>query len=267
MQLRAICLCAIHNPAVIAIMAKLGAYAVHTSLQTALNTASFCGRITSRLEIDGDVSALSQAMPHPSAALTFSLNLDEDEFDRAELPFMGAMTTLFRDVHSQYRNAPVFKDVVAAVFMHKDGNNTWRVGTALGGGNTILSSQVIGGLEPPIAGWCDGSGNIVDELYCLDSLLWASLCLHKRVHPANVADVPPVPPAVIKQWSPKPSQIYDPPPSVPVKPSPKHGRLSVYAAPKSPIPFGPKPPLLRPPARLLEKAHDEVEHSASPHPS
>ena len=162
---------------------SVGAYSVHAALQRALQISSTFGQVTTRQQIEGDVSRLVLALPTPSCALTFALNLDLTGAT-FEFPYGAALTTFYKDANAQYCSATVYKDTSGAMFLHKDVNSTWRVGTSLGGGSTILSSVATGGREPPSCDWCAKDGNLVEELYLVDSIIWSSLCLRVAQDPS-----------------------------------------------------------------------------------
>ena len=104
---------------------SVGAYSVHAALSRALQVSSTFGQVTTRQQIEGDVSRLVLALPTPSCALTFALNLDLTGAT-FEFSYGAALTTFFKDANAQYCNAPVYKDTSGALFLQCWQLARWR---------------------------------------------------------------------------------------------------------------------------------------------
>ena len=68
----------------------------------------------------------------------------------------------------------MFRDVGEGLWLHKEPQHTWRVGRALGGGDTLLTSAACAE-SPPLCGWSGGDQQHVEALVCVDTAVWAGL--------------------------------------------------------------------------------------------
>ena len=163
-----------------------------------LTTSSFVGEILSAAVIEHDLPALSAALPE-SKSVCIVANCDPNSV----FEDVGrALTTYFVDPQMTCNKSCVYQNKCGSFVIHKDSSGSWRVGTAIGKGETVLFSASSGGTKPPIAGWLNVHGDPMNEILVVEQAIWSNLVaeylqnkvisLEVRLHAAEPAADPAV---------------------------------------------------------------------------
>ena len=128
--------------------------------------------VVSKTEIEHMLELDNAIGESASLAITFNGNANPKD-----LSFFPALTTVYKDPEVKCCGSPVYRDFSKTVWLHKETSGLWRVGAALNGGTTYLTSVMTGGLLPPPVGFCNGGGDelVREELFILDATLWSGM--------------------------------------------------------------------------------------------
>ena len=149
--------------------------------------------------IEHDIRELSAALPsNDILAIVLNKRIEDALADGEFLcSWYRAIDTFFKDHLCEFAGAAVYKNVTGAMYMHKT-PQIWRVGTGLGCGETILINQCGDSHSPHWRGWqVPASGAVIANVYCVNALLWTSMCLKlqgQRLAAKQAPTTPPFPP-------------------------------------------------------------------------
>ena len=143
-------------------------------LMEVVRCSSQCGAILVGSDI-ADVTTVTAEIPAFAKGGSYTICISEfDCGERHTCVDKEALTTFFKDSAYTYHGAPVFRDVGEGLWLHKEPQHTWRVGRALGGGDTLLTSAACAE-SPPICCWSGADQQHVETMVCIDTAVWAGL--------------------------------------------------------------------------------------------
>ena len=157
------------------------------ALEAVMKATTQVGRIIFESDLE-DVAALTAELPTCAKGGSFTLVCSDHDSGEARANLHNdVLTVFFRETALSYNSAPAFRNSVETVWLHKESNGTWRVGTALSGGTTLASSATVASTGPPIHGWHGADGELIPSLVCVDSHVWSGLAC--RVLASNLKDL------------------------------------------------------------------------------